>query len=639
MPPIQNVPIRDSIAARLLLRVFLVYLGIAAVLTLAHLAAEYQNRKAAITQGLESVAKTIAPGLATAVYNVDREQVRSFLTGLMDCADVTGVRITTRYQGVFEAGAPPATGPSGAAPSADAPLVDLETDGNGPGGQGGTFWFSMPVFHPVAGERVPMARITLFSDSSVILGKVWPGLLFILANFVISSAALWAIFLWFSRRMLARPLAALTAAAARAHLDNLEGAHVDVQTTGRNELKVLEESFNAMLARLRRSQGELRRAESKYRAIFENALEGIFRSSVDGRFLDVNPALARILGYDSPAQVLAEVTDVSTQVYVQPEERKEMLALLRRRRQVVGFEMASRRRDGRIIWVSFSARLVSEEGADYVEGSIEDITGRRTVAEALRQAKETAETASRMKSEFLSLVSHELRTPMTSVLGFAKLMDKKLRSAVLPRLDDPAAERAARQILENLGIVIEEGQRLTGLINDLLDLTRLEAGKVEWRMSPVHLGEILDRALAATRVLAEERGLRLRAEVDGHLPAVLGDADRLVQVCINLISNAVKFTDTGSIICRTQRDDGRILVSVADTGVGIAPENLALVFDKFRQLGDVMTDRPQGSGLGLAICKEIVESHGGRIWADAIPGKGSVFTFSLPAIADVPGEN
>ncbi|MBP1634107.1 MAG: luxQ 3, partial [Acidobacteria bacterium] len=252
--------------------------------------------------------------------------------------------------------------------------------------------------------------------------------------------------------------------------------------------------------------------------------------------------------------------------------------------------------------------------------------------EEARQARAAAEEADAAKSAFLSTVSHELRTPLTSVLGFAKIIKKRLEDRVFPLLttDDRKVRQTIQQVGENLDVVVSEGERLTKLIDDVLDLAKIEAGKLEWHMETVAVSDIVDRAASATSSLFAQKNLAFVRDVAPDLPPVLGDADRLLQVVINLISNAVKFTDTGSVTCRARLQDDGIAVSVVDTGMGIAPADQPKVFEKFKQVGDTLTDKPKGTGLGLPICREIVEHHGGRIWVESELGRGSSFSFVLP---------
>jgi signal transduction histidine kinase/DNA-binding response OmpR family regulator len=250
------------------------------------------------------------------------------------------------------------------------------------------------------------------------------------------------------------------------------------------------------------------------------------------------------------------------------------------------------------------------------------------------QARAAAEQADAAKSSFLSTVSHELRTPLTSVLGFAKIIRRRLDERLFPLIpdDDRKVQQAKQQVIENLGVVVSEGERLTKLIDDVLDLAKIEAGKFTWNMGSVSVTDVIDRATAATSSLFEAKKLNLIREIEPDLPAITGDQDRLIQVVINLISNAVKFTDAGSITCSVHRRDSELIASVKDSGIGIALVDQPKVFEKFKQVGDTLTDKPKGTGLGLPICKEIVEYHGGRIWVDSEPGHGSMFSFTLPIL-------
>ncbi|MGK7901465.1 MAG: GAF domain-containing protein [Hormoscilla sp.] len=242
----------------------------------------------------------------------------------------------------------------------------------------------------------------------------------------------------------------------------------------------------------------------------------------------------------------------------------------------------------------------------------------------------------RMKTDFLATVSHELRTPLTSVLGFASIIKEKLEEVIIPAIptDNRKAQKAMKRVAANINIIVDEAERLTALINDVLDIAKMEAGRVEWNVEPTNPVLILERAIAATSSLFEQNNLQLIKDFPGVLPLVAVDRDRLIQVIINLISNAVKFTDAGSIACRARVENKALVFSIEDTGIGIAPEDRDKVFERFKQVGDIMTDKPKGTGLGLAICQQIVEYHGGRIWVESELGKGSTFSFTIPINTD-----
>ncbi len=262
----------------------------------------------------------------------------------------------------------------------------------------------------------------------------------------------------------------------------------------------------------------------------------------------------------------------------------------------------------------------------------------REANEALLIARRDAEAANRAKSAVLSTVSHEMRTPLTSILGFSRLIEKRLaRVAKAPAMErEPRMRETVEQVQVNTAVIISEGERMLSMINNMLDLAKIESGKMEWDMRPTEVASVIDQSLAATATLLESKPLELVVEVEEKLPVVNGDRDRLIQVMVNLLSNAVKFTERGSITCQAKRNGDEIVVSVADTGIGINPRDYERVFEQFVQVGTPASSRdaPKGTGLGLPICKEIVEHHGGRIWVKSALGKGSTFYFTIPVAMD-----
>ena len=244
----------------------------------------------------------------------------------------------------------------------------------------------------------------------------------------------------------------------------------------------------------------------------------------------------------------------------------------------------------------------------------------------------------RMKTDFTSTVSHELRTPLTSILGFAKIIDKRLSEVILPKFtpEGKKEQRAVKQVNKNLGVIISESNRLTALINDVLDISKIEAGRVDWKFSTCDPYSFIEQAISATNGLFTEKpSVQLVQNIPDTLPEVVVDSDRIVQVIINLLSNAVKFTDAGNITVSTKHNWSSLSIAVKDTGAGITPADQKLVFEKYKQVGEIDNDKPKGTGLGLPISKEIVEYHGGRIWVESVVGEGSTFAFSLPLAAAI----
>jgi signal transduction histidine kinase/HAMP domain-containing protein len=222
-----------------------------------------------------------------------------------------------------------------------------------------------------------------------------------------------------------------------------------------------------------------------------------------------------------------------------------------------------------------------------------------------------------LKSDFVSKVSHELRTPLTSIKGFTE---------ILLSYDDVDSKTQK----EFLNIINDESERLTRLINDILDLSKIEAGKIGWKIQPVSIAEIVEYAVKLLQPIAHEKNLQIKTEVLSDLPIVRGDRDQLLQVMDNLISNAIKFTPSGKIMIKAEKEEDHVKVMVSDSGHGISKEDQIKIFDKFQQLGDVRTGKPPGTGLGLAICKEIINHLGGKIWCESENNKGSTFHILLP---------
>ena len=293
------------------------------------------------------------------------------------------------------------------------------------------------------------------------------------------------------------------------------------------------------------------------------------------------------------------------------------------------FEWRHQRPDGEIWDAVVHLMSFNFRGLPLLQFTLEDITEKM-------KAEEERKEVERLKSDFLSSVSHELRTPMTSVVGFAKIIKKKLEKSIFPLVDaDEKAAHAAAQIRANLDIIVAESERLTLLINDVLDSAKLEAGKVEWQFAAVAPQHLIERVAAITSTLLEQKGLTLISEVEPALPNVRGEENRLLQVLINLVGNAVKFTERGQITLHAERQGEFVCFSVRDNGCGIAEKDQGKVFDQFKQIGDTLTEKPQGTGLGLSICRRIVEHHGGKIWLESELGAGSVFYVTVPVEAAV----
>ena len=357
---------------------------------------------------------------------------------------------------------------------------------------------------------------------------------------------------------------------------------------------------------------ELRAALGRSRAILDNMADGLVAIGKDGVVQAANPALSRMmvleadLGGKAAKDVLpAVIVDLATRACEQDTIEKLDLSLPAER---VGAATASPIHEG--------------------EGSERVCIGAVVIVRDVTLEKEI----DRMKTDFIATVSHELRTPLTSVLGFAKVTKNKLQQAIFPLVPatDRKAARAIEQISGNIDIIVSEGERLTTLINDVLDISKMEAGRMEWKMAPLDPAALARHAMEATSSLFQGDVKFVSAIAEG-LPQITGDSDRLLQVLINLISNASKFTQQGSVTVGVRRVSTGVELSVTDTGPGIEIADQEAIFEKFRQVGDTLTNKPKGTGLGLPICRQIVTAHKGHIAMTSANGKGSRFFFVLPA--------
>jgi signal transduction histidine kinase len=238
--------------------------------------------------------------------------------------------------------------------------------------------------------------------------------------------------------------------------------------------------------------------------------------------------------------------------------------------------------------------------------------------QSLTESRAMAEVASQHKSQFLANMSHELRTPLNAILGYTELIMDRIYGDLSPTLEE---------ILERIDT---NGRVLLRLINDVLDLSKIEAGQLSLSVVDYSFEEVVNSVVTAVASLAAEKQLSLKADIPGDLPPIRGDEQRIAQVLLNLVGNAIKFTEEGEVQIRASMSGDVLTVSVRDTGPGIAPENQAKIFEEFQQVDASSTRRKGGSGLGLAIAKRLVEMHKGRIWLESERGRGSTFFFSLP---------
>ncbi|MBF0472387.1 MAG: response regulator [Nitrospirae bacterium] len=273
---------------------------------------------------------------------------------------------------------------------------------------------------------------------------------------------------------------------------------------------------------------------------------------------------------------------------------------------------------------------------DFIKTVVSILTGilEHILAEKkLLSAKNIAEKSNKLKSDILSTVAHELRTPLTSILAFCGTIKMSLTDMIFPILAEHPDEEVTEEINEirnDLKIMEIEGDRLTNLLNDFLDLTKLESGVLNWKEEDVNFVEIINIVISNMRELLNKKNLSLESQIEDASFNILGEKGRFIQLITNLVGNAIKFTEIGGITIRLNIAGNNLRCEVEDTGHGIPPDMLSKIFEKFQQVGDVLVDKPKGTGLGLPICKEIVTHYKGKIWAESDGQNGSKFSFTIP---------
>ncbi len=512
------VRIKDSIAVKLLKVVFFVYLGVMALATVTHITVEYYHVKTDIIEELETFKNTFKPELTEIVWSLEWDRLKAFIIGMLEIPHIIGVKVEERNTGEIVA--------LGTIIDQQGKTVAVDRHGQQtPVREKGVFWVKFPLVYLSEVRELEIGEATIYSGSTVIFQRVKLGIMVLIINEIIKMTVVWLIFIWVGRMVLSRPLASLTRAAEQIELDNLENLHVDANTSGRNELKILEEAFNSMIQKLNAS--------------------------------------------------------------------------IEQRRQ----------------------------------------------AEKLKRAKETAEAANKAKSDFLASMSHELRTPLNAILGFSRLMDR--------------SQSLNSEQRENLGIIRRSGEHLLTLINDVLDLSKIEAGRITLNVTNFDLYCVFDDLEDMFRLRTEEKHLQLIFERHPDVPQYVNtDEVRLRQVLINLLNNAVKFTEKGGVTVRVRQlniDDCRLKIEergpgeknsqyspsaslrtgivnihfeIEDTGPGIGSDELDTLFDAFVQ---AQTGRKthEGTGLGLAISRKFVQLMGGDIHVKSDMGHGATFMFHV----------
>ena len=380
----------------------------------------------------------------------------------------------------------------------------------------------------------------------------------------------------------------------------------------------------------------LRQSERKYRSIFDNSVEGIFQSDISGKFITVNPALIKILGYESEDEILR--ADIEKEIYFNPEDRQKLIDELKEKKVVKDYILQLKKKDGEEVIVKLNDKLVKDEFTDrvYFEGNMHDITTQIK----LEKEREKAETALRaekiksdmlakeavqsnvIKSQFLANMSHEIRTPMNGVIGYLTLIENN-------------SYKNMEEMKQFLSGARTSAEALLDIINDILDISKIEAGRMQLEDECFNLMDVVNDSIAMVSARGKEKQILFNKYIDDETPVfVSGDSVRVRQIFVNLLSNAVKFTEDGNVNIHIKAkpiaDTGtQIYAMVEDSGIGIPEDKINLLFQPFTQVDGSHTRKYGGTGLGLVICKQLTEMMGGNIVVKSEEGKGSKFYFTI----------
>ncbi len=365
-----------------------------------------------------------------------------------------------------------------------------------------------------------------------------------------------------------------------------------------------------------RAEEALKRSEEKYRNIFENIQDVFFQIDTAGKLVEISPSILRMNGYsanelvDHQAMTLFEDSAIFNNLTEQ----------IKRDREVWDFEASLKTKDGPTKFVSINAHKIIDVNMESIgiEGSMRDINERKKAEKELIKAKERAEESDRLKSAFLANISHEIRTPMNGILGFASLLKES-------HLDQRLQQRYIR-------IIEDSGERMLNLINQIIDISKIESGQMKVVLTKVNINTELDKLGNFFLPMAQRKGLRLVCEKpSSHIdPMIYTDQEKLHAILTNLLNNAIKYTETGTVEFGYEVHNQTLKFFVNDTGIGIEPKKLEVIFDRFVQADTSVSKAYEGAGLGLSISKAYVEMIRGKIQVASSKGAGSRFVFTVP---------
>ena len=594
-----KIKLRDRLSFRQAKHAVIAALVLGTILSIAQIVYDFFVEKQAAESTNQQVVEMHLESASLAAYNLDPEQAQHVLSGLYKYLAVHKATIVSDTKEVLGYIERPLT--QGPLNGANALLFGREAH--------------YSYFLKYDNDAIGIFNVTIdtYGTTQRLVSKA--GL--IIVSGIVRSFILASILTLLFYYTLTLPLLRLVSDIASVNPQKPDKFHLDVpQAQTKTEMGLLAATLNQLLGGFTASlnarktaEKALRASEEQYRSIFEHSTDGIFQSSAEGRFLAANPALSRILGYSSPADLLDTMHDIKRQLYVNPADRDRLLERIEADGSVKHFQTQMIRKGGSILDVAINMHAVRDERQQiqYYQGNVEDITEMKK-AEAFRIQKDAAEAANKAKSQFLANLSHEIRTPMNGIIGNAALA---LDTHLTPE---------QYEYLQSIKI---SADHLLIIINDILDFSKIEAGRLELEQIDFHLRMTIENAVDTLAVKAHEKELELVYQIPSDIPdSLVGDPGRLRQILVNLVGNAIKFTESGEVVvgCHIlDESKSSILLrfSVTDTGPGIPQEKIESIFESFTQADSSATRQIGGTGLGLTISKQLVSLMGGEIWAES----------------------
>jgi PAS domain S-box-containing protein len=373
----------------------------------------------------------------------------------------------------------------------------------------------------------------------------------------------------------------------------------------------------------RRAERALSEAEKKYRAIVENAAAGIYQVTPEGQYLSANPALAKILGYDRPEDILRDITNVTQEIYVDQGAREKVLREVVSSKMPKTIELRIKRKDGTIAWANENIRPVYDDEGNLIfyEGSMEDIDQRKNAELALREAKIESDLANRAKSEFLANMSHELRTPLNSIIGFSDIIKGQAFGEI--------AEPKYLEYAENIN---GSGNSLLKVINEILDVSRIDAGERTLNETHINVSELVSSTLMMLNRKLKAANMEVHNHITDPALGLIGEAQAIKQILVNLLSNAMKFSKGSGVITLESEinSKGGLRLSITDTGVGLTESEIEKALSPFGQIETELSRDKSGTGLGLTLVKSLMRLHGGQLELVSQKGVGTTATLIFP---------